>query len=235
MRAPLNVAALTVAALLAGACGEPTSPGRAPTLSLAPDSISLVPGTSYQPIVAGTSGSERVLYSSSAPEIARVDSGGVVTAVQPGRAVVRAQLDGAPSAQDSLIVRVSECDDCGGWFQISVAAITDTAGAALDLQALRGTIVVDLRTDVMPGTHTFLVEVRVDSVAVCSGPAPSGLAAPSSCRIDTEAMVGAARKFSPGKHVLMGLLEKAGGGLILATTSLPVTFASASSQEAGGR
>ena len=233
MTSKRGLAVLAALALLTAACGEGlTPPNNPPTLSLQPESLDLMVGATRQlQSVAVTSGPARVLFSSSDPAIAEVDTAGLVTALLRGRAVIRAHLFGAHYAADSVVVTVrdlSDCLDCGGYAQISLAAVTDTAGAAVDVTALRGTIDVQLYVD-LPWQDTAITEVLVDSATMCAIATPPGLVIRRTCRIDTEETVAGLRRFPPGAHRIVGLLRNA-RGMVLASMYRTVTFAAAGAQ-----
>jgi hypothetical protein len=233
MTSKLSLAVLAATVLLTGACGEGlTLPDNPLTLALQPESLDLMVGVTCQlQSVAVTPVPARVLFTSSDPAIAEVDTAGMVTALHRGRAVIRAHLFGAPYAADSVVVTVrdlSDCSDCGGYAQISLAAVTDTAGAAVDVTALRGTIDVQLYVD-LPGRDTAITEVLVDSAAMCAIATPPGLLIRRTCRIDTEETAAGVPRFPAGEHRIAGLLRNA-RGMILASMNRTVTFAAAAAR-----
>ncbi len=210
---------------LAVGCRDGTAPLPVPSVRLEPDSVLLVVGQALQVlVVADPAVRGDVVLSTSAPGVAMIQPPATVIAATPGRAVIRAVLVNDYRVLDSLVVRVradSACVDCGGRVPPSILAITDTAGVYLDPRALHGVIELRLALDVPP-PDTLLVDFTVDGTTVCAQTAPPG-PAPHACRLDTEEIVGGARRFATGAHVVSAALRRQTGA-VLALSSQTVVF-----------
>lgn len=109
-----------------------------------------------------------VSWSSSAPGIAAVSSAGLVTAIAPGGAVIRASV-GRASGHAAITVRADSAGPPGGpVVGITISAVSQNGtGARSDPSATHGLVDVAINLDSDAG-QVGLVRLAVDSTEVCS-------------------------------------------------------------------
>lgn len=226
---------LLLAALVAASCERApvyAGPGGPfPIVLLSPDSAVVLVGAQLRltPVVTGTGATRyRVLFTSSNPGVATVDSEGLVEARAIGTATIQASLTIQPSAGSSAHIRVTEGAPNHG---ISVLTLTDTAGTPVDPSHVHGVVVAGITLDVPRGSDTLNARFRLDTAVACDQVLPPGQPTTASCRIDTRAPIGGSPVPADGYHTLaLEVRNRAGVLQASATQTIRMDNASASAR-----
>jgi hypothetical protein len=188
-----GILALVVGALALGACEDDeniVTPPPAPTIQIAPASVSLEVGQTVQLVAVTTNqpAGTTVQFSSSNPAVATVNATtGVVTCVSEGVATIIASISGQnPPVQTAAAVTCSDegTDPPPGQVVISIQSITDNdTGLPVNPGDVSGVITIRANVDVPAGVAVSSFRVSLGDVVACtqtftgSGAAPEATAA----------------------------------------------------------
>lgn len=167
--------------------------------------------------VVGNASAQNVVFSSSAPEIAAVDAGGLITGRSPGGATISAHSALDPRAGAAVFVRVDPPKTPPPTSaSVVIEAVVDSLGRSVDPGAAAGELVVRLVVD---RTGADRVEVLLNGAVACSRSLAAAGGAGSSvvlCPVNTAAFdsaTGAVVHPNAATTVSARLLDGAGGVL----------------------
>ncbi len=179
--------------------------------------------------VVDTAGSTAVRLTSSDTSVLEARPSGVLCGRRSGAAVVRARLVDAPSAADSARVRVFQVYD--GSPSFSFQSVTDSSGRAVDLKAVRGTILVTVQLDTRPATPCYdppvlALELGFDGKLWARGPERgTGGQYIYAFVVDTRATDAAGQPRLPNGSHTMTAVARGSAGTVLMSTSLALVVA----------
>lgn len=192
-------------------------------VSVATDTVAIQLGASYRAAATVTPPGSRVLWESSAPLVATVDTTGLITAVGPGSATIIARAADDTSATGVVRVLVLLPTSV----PIAIGRMTNVgSGQPVDVADLSGAIDVSVRgyAEAMRGAR---LEIVVDdSVVATASVLPDSVEGPTTMRavrLDTDARVSGTSLLCNGTHVLWARVVGAWFGPI-ETPRLTVTI-----------
>ncbi len=200
-----------------------------PWLLLRPDSLSVRRGTAARlSWRLGGTADTAVQFASSDTTVATVGDGGWVCAYRVGRTVIRATAASDAGAHDSsrvFVIDAGQIDDGFGLPSVSIPAIVDSAGHAVDPTAVRGTIRVDatLQTPLCYGNTAASLSFDGALWQTAANTIAPGAIVTRSFTVDTRATNATGQRLLPnGQHTLSVLLRTSTGTVIASSSQLIV-------------
>ncbi len=168
-----------------------------------------------------------VVFTSSDTSVLDARVNGLLCPRKLGNAVVRAGLPAYPAAKDSARVRILAPYWVDAPPTVSIASIVDSAGKPVDLNAVRGTIVVQLNIDTpdWPCLPPFVLELGVDGRTLQTSPQQAWGRFSYAFTVDTRASDAGGMPLLPNGAHTLSVAGRRIDGIVWMSTSQSIVVA----------